>query len=72
MSHNLPLLVGDAARIVRKSPETVRLWIRSGRLSAQATPGGVYIIQPDDLAKAADQVKPARSVPTGRGGREAA
>lgn len=46
------LLVGDAARRIEKSPATIRGWIRSGRLKAERTPGGVHIIRPADLRAA--------------------
>jgi predicted site-specific integrase-resolvase len=48
------LLVGDAARRVGKSSETIRVWIRSGRLKAERTPNGIHVIRPADLATAAD------------------
>jgi excisionase family DNA binding protein len=42
------LTVPEAAKIAGKNPETIRRWIRSGRLPARAF-GGQHAIDPDDL-----------------------
>lgn len=42
------ITVPQAARLAGKDPETVRRWIRSGRLPATRV-GTQYLIHPDDL-----------------------
>ena len=42
------LTVPQAARRVRRDPETIRRWIRSGRLRAQKI-GTQHVIEEDDL-----------------------
>jgi excisionase family DNA binding protein len=42
------LTVPQAARRAGRDPETIRRWIRSGRLRAQKV-GTQHIIEPDDL-----------------------
>jgi excisionase family DNA binding protein len=44
------LTVPQAARRVRKDPETVRRWIRSGKLRARKV-GTQHVIDEDDLAE---------------------
>lgn len=53
------LTVPEAARRVGRDPETVRRWIRSGRLRARKV-GTQHVIDEADLHLAAD---PPRSVP---------
>ena len=45
------LTVPEAARRARKNPETIRRWIRSGRLRSQKV-GTQHLIEEDDLADA--------------------
>ncbi|MBC7460231.1 MAG: helix-turn-helix domain-containing protein [Thermoleophilia bacterium] len=42
------LSVPEAARVAGKNPETIRRWIRSGRLAASKF-GSQHAIDPDDL-----------------------
>jgi len=44
------LTVPEAARRTNKDPETIRRWIRSGRLSARKV-GTQHIIDEDDLER---------------------
>jgi excisionase family DNA binding protein len=44
------LTVPEAARRTNKDPETIRRWIRSGRLSARKV-GTQHIIEEDDLER---------------------
>jgi excisionase family DNA binding protein len=44
------LTVPEAARRTRKDPETIRRWIRSGRLSARKV-GTQHVIDEDDLER---------------------
>jgi len=46
------LTVPEAAKRVGRNPETVRRWIRSGRLRAQKV-GTQHVIEEQDLAAAA-------------------
>ncbi len=45
------LTVPEAARRVGRNPETIRRWIRSGRLRSQKI-GTQHLIEEDDLAQA--------------------
>lgn len=45
------LTVPEAARRVRRDPETIRRWIRSGRLRAKKI-GTQHVIEDEDLALA--------------------
>jgi excisionase family DNA binding protein len=51
------LTVEEAARRVGRSPDTVRRWIRSGRLPA-ATEGHRRVIDPADLDAIRDELYP--------------
>jgi excisionase family DNA binding protein len=42
------LTVPQAARLAGRDPETIRRWIRSGRLRARRV-GTRHVIEPDDL-----------------------
>lgn len=53
------LTVPEAARRVGHDPETIRRWIRSGRLRARKV-GTQHVIEEADLSAAAE---PARSLP---------
>ena len=44
------LTVPEAARRIHKDPETIRRWIRSGRLSARKV-GTQHVIDEDDLER---------------------
>ena len=43
----------DASRIFKKSPETVRLWEKQGKLPAIRTPGGQRLFKRDDVERLA-------------------
>jgi molybdopterin-binding protein len=47
------LRLGEAAEILGVSPDTVRRWTRSGRLSAERSPGGQRMVRRADVAKLA-------------------
>jgi excisionase family DNA binding protein len=49
------LLTSEAARILRVSAETVRLWERSGRLPAQKTGRGVRLFDRRDVLRLAQE-----------------
>jgi len=57
------LSVGEAARRARRDPETIRRWIRAGKLTAWKV-GGQHVIDEDDLSDAARGIfaTPAPSV----------
>lgn len=67
------LTVPEAARRVGRNPETIRRWIRSGRLAARKI-GTQHVIEEDDLKLAAgdpDELLPVpewwtRTMPDGR------
>ena len=42
------LTVPEAARLARRNPETIRRWIRSGRLPAERV-GSHYVLDEDEL-----------------------
>lgn len=44
------LTVMEAAKMARRDPETIRRWIRSGKLRSRRL-GAQYIIDEDDLAE---------------------
>jgi excisionase family DNA binding protein len=52
------LTVPEAAKRVGRDPETIRRWIRSGKLRAQKV-GTQHVIEEDDLAQVVD----VRSLP---------
>ena len=54
---HLVLTVAEAAERVGRTPETVRRWIRSGRLPA-VTEHGHLAIAPDDLESVRDELYP--------------
>jgi excisionase family DNA binding protein len=47
------LTVPEAARQLRRNPETIRRWIRSGRLPSHKV-GTQHLIEEDDLAEVAE------------------
>jgi molybdopterin-binding protein len=47
------LRLGEAAEILGVSPDTVRRWTQSGRLSAERTAGGQRTVRRGDVAKLA-------------------
>jgi len=57
------LTVPEAARRTMRDPETVRRWIRSGRLKATRI-GTQHMIEEDDLARLT-QMKAALPLPSG-------
>lgn len=56
------LTVLEAASRVGRSPETVRRWIRDGRLPAQ-TQDGRRVIDPADLDSVRDELYPMLPLP---------
>ena len=52
------LTVPEAARIAERDPETIRRWIRSGKLRARKI-GTQHVIEPEDL----DEVLAADELP---------
>jgi hypothetical protein len=50
--------IGDTALLVERSPQTVRGWVRSGRLPAIRTRGGVRLIKPSDALRVASEHGP--------------
>ena len=59
---HLVLTVAEAAERVGRTPETVRRWIRSGRLPA-VTEHGHLAIAPDDLESVRDELYPVLELP---------
>jgi excisionase family DNA binding protein len=59
------LTVPEAARKVGRNPETIRRWIRSGRLRARKV-GTQHVVEEADLAAAAE---PSQSLPVPEGWR---
>lgn len=57
--HEGVLTVAEAARITGKNPETIRRWIRSGRLAARKF-GTQHVIDEDELE---DMLDPGASLP---------
>jgi excisionase family DNA binding protein len=57
------LTVPEAARRTRRDPETVRRWIRSGRLRATKI-GTQHLIEEEDLARLAE-MKATLPLPSG-------
>ncbi len=51
------LTVPEAARRAQRDPETVRRWIRSGRLKATRI-GTQHLIDEEDLARLSDSMLP--------------
>jgi excisionase family DNA binding protein len=56
------LTVPEAARRIGKNPETIRRWIRSGRLRARKV-GTQHVIDEKDLEVAADEYPGTLPVP---------
>ena len=56
------LTVAQAADRVGRSPETVRRWIRSGRLAARRV-GARHAIEVDDLQKVENEIYPMADLP---------
>jgi excisionase family DNA binding protein len=52
----------QAAERVGRTPETVRRWIRSGRLAA-TTENGRFLIEPSDLDRVSDDLYPMLDLP---------
>ena len=50
------ITVPEAARRLRKNPETIRRWIRSGKLPSQKV-GTQHLIEEEDLDCARDEPK---------------
>ena len=49
----VPLLTGEAARVLKVSPQTVRLWERLGRIAAVKTSAGIRLFDPRDVERLA-------------------
>ena len=56
------LTVAEAAERVGRTPETIRRWIRSGRLPA-VTEHGHHAIAPDDLESVREELYPMLELP---------
>jgi excisionase family DNA binding protein len=56
------LTVARAADCVGRSPDTVRRWIRSGRLAARRV-GTRHAIEVDDLQKVENEIYPMADLP---------
>lgn len=56
------LTVAQAADRIGRSPETVRRWIRSGRLAARRI-GTRHVIEPNDLQKVENEIYPMADLP---------
>lgn len=59
------LTVPEAARRVRKNPETVRRWIREGKLRSRKV-GTQHVIEEADLDAFAGGTPPAKMLPLPR------
>jgi len=58
------LRLGQAAEILGVSPDTVRRWIKSGRLQAERTGGGQRVVTRSDVARlAAERRRAGRDRP---------
>lgn len=61
MTPDSPLLtVGEVAEIVRQTPESVRRWVREGRMKAIKLPGGALRIRQSEV----DRVLSGTPAPT--------
>jgi excisionase family DNA binding protein len=49
------LTTGDAARVLRVDPATVRMYERAGRLPALRTPGGLRLFARSDVERLAHE-----------------
>lgn len=56
------LTVPEAARRAGKNPETIRRWIREGKLRARKV-GTQHVLEEDDLAEAMEQSSGTLPVP---------
>ena len=56
------LTVSEAAERTGRSPETVRRWIRQGRLPAERV-GSRHAIRAEDLAQIVDELYPMAELP---------
>ncbi len=59
------ITVPEAAKRAGKDPETIRRWIRSGRLRARKI-GTQHVIEEDDLASLIEATAPNLPPPWGR------
>jgi excisionase family DNA binding protein len=59
------LTVPQAAKRARKDPETIRRWIRTGRLRARKI-GTQHVIEEEDLASLIEETFPRLPQPWGR------
>ena len=55
------LTVTEAAARARCTPDTIRAWIREGRLPNRKTPGGHFRLRPSELEAAMQESTPAPS-----------
>jgi len=53
--HDVPLLTGEVARLLRVSAETVRRWHETGRLRARTTIGGVRLFDRNEIERLATE-----------------
>ena len=50
-----PILTGEASRITKVTPDTIRAWARSGRLPARKLAGGVRLFDRRDVQRLAEE-----------------
>jgi excisionase family DNA binding protein len=56
------LTVPEAAKRAGRNPETIRRWIREGKLAARKV-GTQHVLEEQDLAEALAEAEPAASMP---------
>lgn len=64
LDERVALTVPEAARRVRRNPETVRRWIRAGKLRSRRV-GTQHLVDPDEVEALAAPVARALPVPDG-------
>jgi excisionase family DNA binding protein len=62
MTHTVPLLTSEAARILEVTPETIRAWELSGRLPAMRTARGVRLFDRADVERLARERREGSAV----------
>jgi excisionase family DNA binding protein len=59
------IMVSEAARVARVSPDTIRRWEQSGRLEAIRTSGGIRLFSRADVERVAVERARRRSAVNG-------